>query len=199
MDGGRSDMNEESAGYRSYVPSKRVIRIAFVLVLLVLSAPIASAYLQSGTEWSSARMENRTVPPANGATVVTSDAYGGGRIGAYGPSGKTLYYNDSHDFYHDVDPSAKGENTVLYVASDDVSKSECDSSVKCRRSVVERLNLTTGKITRIWSDVRPSRSSSAIHDVDYLGNGKLLVAEINPPDSSPVPALSSAAGTMTAV
>ncbi|EFW91283.1 hypothetical protein ZOD2009_14281 [Haladaptatus paucihalophilus DX253] len=182
MDGRKSDTNEESAGYRSYVPSKRVIRIAFVLVLLVLSAPIASAYLQSGTEWSSARMENRTVPPANGVTVVTSDAYGGGRIGAYGPSGKTLYYNDSHDFYHDVDPSAKGENTVLYVASDDVSKSECDSSVKCRRSVVERLNLTTGKITRIWSDVRPSRGSSAIHDVDYLGNGKLLVAEINPPD-----------------
>ncbi|WP_225741201.1 arylsulfotransferase family protein [Halorussus halophilus] len=151
--------------------------------MLGLMVPIGSAYMQSGDKWTESRMENRSVEPTNsGITVVTTDAYGGGQIAAYDSNGDTIYYNNTYEYYHDVDPSDEGKTTVFYVATKEVSKEECHSEVKCRISVAERLNLTTGEVTRLWSDTRPKRGSSAIHDIDYVGDGKILVAEIGYPD-----------------
>lgn len=181
-DSGDSRRNTLVRAVRKHTPSRRTLRVLLVVVMLGLLVPIGSAYVQSGDKWTESKMENRSVEPTDGITVVTTDAYGGGQIAAYAPDGSTMYYNDTYEYYHDVDPSDEGKTTVFYVATEEVPKKQCHSEVKCRVSVAERLNLTTGEVTRLWSDTRPKRGSSAIHDIDYVGDGQILVAEIGYPD-----------------
>lgn len=171
--------------FRDRLPSKRFMRITFVLLIVLSVIPVAMTYTSAQNEpYAADEMRDKTVEPRDGITVVTSDAYGGGRIIAFASNGSTLYYNESYPYYHDVDPSPVGDKTVMYVATENLDTEECRATTECRRSVVERLNLSTGEITRMWSDVRPRRgASSAIHDVDYIGDDRLLVAEIGYPDS----------------
>jgi acetyl-CoA synthetase len=57
------------------------------------------------------------VAPRDGATVIVGDAHGPGFVAAYAPSGELLYYNDTYERYHDVDPTPAGRLTVSYVAN----------------------------------------------------------------------------------
>ena len=165
---------------RRRLPSRRACRIGLLALLVAFALPVAGAFASGeSSQWSEDRITERSVAPAGGVTVISSDAYGGGRLMAYRPNGSVLYYNQSYDFYHDVDPEPNASRTVLYVASENVDKGACDAEVSCRRSVVERLNLSTGAVTRLWSNVRPRRGSSAIHDVDRDGPNSLLVGEIS--------------------
>jgi hypothetical protein len=169
---------------RERLPSKRTLRVVFAALVFLSVIPIATAFVDAQSESNTAsEMRNRTVEPRDGITVITTDAFGGGRIIAFAPNGSTMYYNETYPYYHDVDPSPVGDETVLYVATENLDPEACHSATRCRRSVVERLNLTTGEVTRLWSDVRTRRGgSNAIHDVDYIGDGRLLVAEIAYPD-----------------
>ena len=184
MSGEQTHDRTRLASVRTRLPSKRVLR-GLLAVLIVLSVvPIATTYVAAQDDpYGPAEMRNETVEPRDGITVVTSDAFGNGRLIAFAPNGSTLYYNESHPYYHDVDPSPAGEETVMYVATENLPPEECNAATRCRKSVVERLNLTTGEVTRLWSDVRSRRGgSNAIHDVDRIGEDKLLVAEIAYPD-----------------
>ncbi|MFC7229681.1 arylsulfotransferase family protein [Salinirubellus salinus] len=161
---------------------RTVVRVGFVLVLAVLAIPIGSAYGSLGTTSDGGDpVAERTAPPRDDVTVVTADAFGSGRIAAYAPNGSVLYYNDTYKYYHDVDPDPPGERTVMYVGSYELNASACHSELSCVRSVVERLNLTTGDVTRLYSRTSTA-SGGAIHDVDRVGESRLLVAEIAQPD-----------------
>jgi hypothetical protein len=85
-------------------------------------------------------------------TVVTIDALGPSRIVAYGPGGSIRYRNSSYQVYHDVDPSPVGDATVTYVASNGrLDADRCAGESKCMLNVIERVNLTTGEVTRLYS------------------------------------------------
>lgn len=173
------------ATVRNRLPGRRTLRIAFVAFVVVLLLPIGIDFAAAGGggKWSEEAITNRTFAQSSGVTVMTSDAFGGGRLLAINPDGSVRYYNDTYPYYHDVDPSPKGKYTITYVATDNLDADECHSEIRCRRSVVERLNLTTGEVERLWSDIRPRRGgSNAIHDVDVIDDRHILVAEIAEPD-----------------
>jgi hypothetical protein len=182
-----SDSDTDSArvaSLRDRLPSRRVFRATFAVLIVLSTVPIATTYVAAQDDpYSPSEMRNKTVEPRDGITVVTSDAFGNGRLIAFAPNGSTLYYNETYPYYHDVDPSPAGDQTVMYVATENLSPEECNAATRCRKSVVERLNLSTGEVTRLWADVRPRRGgSNAIHDVDRIGENRLLVAEIAYPD-----------------
>lgn len=126
---------------------------------------------------------NQQVEPRDGITVITTDHTGDGRIIAFAENGSILYYNDTNDHYWDVDPAPEGKYTVEYVTGRDLSKSECHTETACRISIIERVNLSTGRVTEVWSSIRPKVGSSEIHDADRISENEYIIAEISQPDS----------------
>ncbi|MDS0301418.1 arylsulfotransferase family protein [Halogeometricum sp. S1BR25-6] len=132
------------------------------------------------------------------------EASGGPRARAelvgFNPNGSVLYYNDSHTRYWDVDPVAGTESTVEYMFADHLDPSACPSSADlsqrrvnestwteyerarstdaCTRNGYERVNLTTGEVTRIWSETTPGKEATRYHDADRLNDTHLVVADI---------------------
>jgi len=134
-----------------------------------------------GTEYDG-RVPDRA-PPADGHTVVTVDGIGPGVIAAYAPNGSKVYEADEHNYYHDVDPAPRfGETTVTYVASHAAPPRYCESDESCRKSQVMRLNLTTGDREELWARYATPSGSNNIHDVDFVNDTHLVVAEISHPD-----------------
>ena len=124
-----------------------------------------------------------SVPPADGHTVVTVDGIGPGLIAAYAPNGSKVYEADEHRFYHDVDPAPRfGKTSVTYVASHGAAARHCASEDRCRKSQVMRLNVTTGEREELWARYATPSGSNNIHDVDFVNDTHLLVAEISHPD-----------------
>ena len=122
-------------------------------------------------------------PPADGHTVVTVDGIGPGVIAAYAPNGSKVYEADEHNYYHDVDPAPRfGETTVTYVASHAALPRYCESDDQCRKSQVMRLNVTTGEREELWARYATPSGSNNIHDVDFVNDTHLVVAEISHPD-----------------
>lgn len=169
-------------------PSIRQVRIVALLLLLIGIAPVATAYVT--THHGGGANPNTIpdqVPPTEGITVLTIDGLGPSQIVAYAPNGSLLYRNLTYGFYHDVDPSPAGAATVTYVASTEVNASHCDTSREgvdeCSVSVVERLNLTTGNVTRLYSRTVPDFGTDNVHDADLIDGGdRVVVADIAPPD-----------------
>lgn len=118
---------------------------------------------------------------ADPLVVATIDGVGPGLMVAFDANGSVAYYNESWLLYHDVDPSTAGKHTVTYVASGHADASTCPGE-KCLRNAIERVNLTTGNVTRLlaWSDV--SNGSTQTHDVDRINESVFLVADISYPD-----------------
>lgn len=152
------------------------LRATVVLLLTLTLLSLGYSFLSAG-----ATADDSMDGAVNGTLVATIDGTGPGQIVAYGFDGSVLYRNRTHLLYHDVDPSPTGNRTVMYVASDPASPSNCDGR-DCLMNAVERVNLTTGNVTRLhsWYDAR--RGSTQIHDVDRVNKSVLLVADINFPD-----------------
>lgn len=113
--------------------------------------------------------------------VATIDGVGPGQIVAYDTDGRVAYRNDSLTLYHDVDPTPAKERTVTYVASDVADEDACSGNA-CLRNVIERVNLTTGEVTRVYERVHRRNGSTQIHDVDRVNESTFLVADISYPD-----------------
>jgi hypothetical protein len=169
-------------------PSRHVVRVAVLVVVLVGLVPSLLAVQSAGdggvttTGPASDTIRDRTVPDRSGITVVTTDAFGGGRITAFGPDGEVIYYADEHSLYHDVDPSPTGEYNVTYVATD-YPIDECSPDSPCAASFIEEVNLSTEERTRHWERIRPVSGTFGIHDVDQIGPDRFAVADIANPDS----------------
>lgn len=117
-------------------------------------------------------------------TVITSEI--SGYLLAINPDGTVKYYDESHYFYYDVDPSPVGNETVVYSALDVIDDENCESIERssdtfrtgCTRQVIERANLTTGEVTQLHSRVYPKRSGSEWHDVDRVNDSHFVVADM---------------------
>jgi hypothetical protein len=168
-------------------PSIRHVRIAALLLVLIGLSPVATGYATSHFgEGPNPNTVPERVPPSDGITVVTIDGLGPGQIVAYAPNGSRIYRNRTHRFYHDVDPSPVGSATVTYVASSEAGASHCNTSragvTDCSVSVVERVNLTTGSVDRLYSRTVPDFGSDNVHDVDVIDGSRIVVADIAHPD-----------------
>jgi hypothetical protein len=129
--------------------------------------------------------QDRVVEPRRGVTVVTAQRGGlrdlSGEIVAFRPNGTVLYHSERYSTYWDVDPSPHGDRTVTYVATEWLNRSVCGGGPlladrgNCRRNVVERLNLTTGERTRLYSY---RMEGGRWHDADVINDTHILVGDI---------------------
>jgi hypothetical protein len=116
--------------------------------------------------------ERRAVAPeSNGTTVVTVQKFRRNFVVAFAPDGRVLYFDDSLDRYHDVDPVPGGRHTVEFVGA------EYDGETT--HQIVRRVNLTTGATTDVYRHAVPRTDRPhRWHDVDRLDADRLLVADI---------------------
>jgi hypothetical protein len=118
--------------------------------------------------------------PRDGMTLVTS--HKDGNIVAFAANGTVAYYSDEHDGYWDVDPSPRGDRTVVYAATDKVPPgdrcSPVDGGAYCVEQMIERANLTTGEVTTLYSRVDGRYHNSEWHDVDRVGPERFVVADM---------------------
>jgi hypothetical protein len=182
---------------------RRRLRVGFGVATLLLLAVLAGSYVaaQSGggqIQGGESAVEDAMASGANGPvvperdniTVVTGDSTafvtndGDGprkraEIVAFAPNGSVYYYNESHTRYWDVDPVEGTDATVEYVYAEHLSAEACNAQRVCTRNGVERVNLTTGEVTDIYSRITPGKHSTRWHDVDRLDDERLLVADID--------------------
>ena len=120
---------------------------------------------------------------------------------AFDSDGTVVYYNDTHTRYWDVDPVPGTEATVEYGYADHLDGSQCPADWEvekrgvsrevwdryvaawsdvdaCTRNGFERMNLTTGEVTHVWSRTTPGKDGTRYHDVDRLNETHLVVADI---------------------
>ncbi|WP_049985297.1 arylsulfotransferase (asst) [Halobellus rufus] len=98
---------------------------------------------------------------------------------AFAPDGRIDYYENRHTRYWDVDPVSGTDATVEFVYADHLDASECGGESVCTRNGVERVNLTTGERTDVFSRITPGKHSTRWHDVDRVDDERLLVADID--------------------
>lgn len=88
-----------------------------------------------------------------------------------------------------------GSMTVEYAASDRLNASACeldevnegdagegnddDGNAVCARNVIERVNLTTGAVTRVYSEIAPRADFAPWNDVDRINDTHYIVADRN--------------------
>jgi hypothetical protein len=153
-----------------------------LLVVALAGAVVASGY--TGVSVTD-RYESgeATVAPRDGVTVVTTSprSSADASILAFAPNGSTLYYNETYDYYFDVDPVPGTSRTVEYVAVEFVN-ANCDVESRiaggrpCSRNVVERVNLSTGEVTRLFDYKTRPKDVGGWHDVDRIGEDRFVVA-----------------------
>jgi hypothetical protein len=166
------------------LPTKRTARVLLTVLCGVLLLLLLNGYLTAANNVSD-RYQNAAsqVEPRSDITVVTTSPRksADASLVAFAPNGSVLYYNETYDWYFDVDPVAGTNATVEYVAVGLVTEN-CDRRSRisrnnaCSRNVVERVNLTTGEITRVYSFLTRPVSVGGWHDVDRIDDSRLLVA-----------------------
>lgn len=175
-----------------FTDRKSVIRVVLAVIVLgsagfVIHANGLIASGETNTETYSRFAPQSSVPfeerdqlvaPRDNITVFTSHTTTGSIV-ALSPDGRLLYYNDTRHGYFDVDPSPKGEKTVVYSTVDRLNRLDpsCDADA-CIRNVIERANLTTGEVTVLYSQVDSPFLSTEWHDVDRVGRNRFLVADM---------------------
>jgi len=170
--------------------SQTVIRVVFVVCLLVAGGWIGVAYATSSTPNTLSQYEQQAdiprserpqvVPERENITVVTgqkSPTSDSKALYAFAANG-SLYHYDGRRGIGDVDPSPVGKHTVLYPPQSRHTGSACDAAQKCSVQYIERLNLTTGTTTRLYSFNTPKHRATNWHDVDRVNKHEYVVASI---------------------
>lgn len=179
---------------------RRRLRLLFLIVLLGSAAVVSFSWLTYGTPGDAYYQEQyqlpyeeraQVTPPANGTTVVTGQPdilrTTKGSIVAFDSAGRVKYYNESNDSYLDVDPSPSGAESVVYVAQVHFPGSECDAPEQCTRNIIERANLSTGRVTTLYSYVQPAfetgggsnEHTERWHDIDRIDSHRFLIGDIH--------------------
>ena len=170
------------------------IRAVLAVVVLGMVLALAAGFVTAG-ESPNARYDRTADLPAgeqpqvvdsrSGVTVVAvqnGDVRDvSGELVAFRSNGTVLYQTERYSTYWDVDPTPGTDRTVSYVATEQLDASTCEggpvpaSGGACQRNVVERLNLSTGERTRLYSH----RSvGGRWHDVDVINDTHVLVGDI---------------------
>ena len=187
------------------MPSRRAYRsvLAVIVVLSAASVGLTSTTTGSGDVGPSAssgvtaRSVGTGIPTetlqSRELTIISTQVFrdwaNEGDLLVVDSEGNVVYRNDSFSTYHDVDPSPAGKYTVLYTGAEFMSASECPASINngtamydvhspetCTRNYVQRLNLSTGETTTVYSALLPKRHK--IHDVDRINSTHYAVADI---------------------
>ncbi|SDM75701.1 Arylsulfotransferase (ASST) [Halogranum gelatinilyticum] len=177
---------------RSVLDSRRPLRIAFVLVVLVAVGLLAVSYVTAPPTFPERVERGGTIAePANGTTVVATQGLGRegwhqafvgdspGELVAVAPDGSVAYYDDTYQAYWDVDPVEGTESTVEYVAAEYLSAEQCDAATDCYRNTVLRTNVSTGETREVYGYVVRNEPSIRWHDVDRVDETHLAVADIS--------------------
>lgn len=125
--------------------------------------------------------------PADGSLTVVSTqgfyltthpgARDAAELIAFDADGSVVYHDHTYDVYFDVDPVPGTRYTVEYVAAERLGGDACETD-PCSRNLVERVNLSTGAVTRVYDAVTPQYDTGRWHDVDRLNETHLVVADI---------------------
>ncbi|WP_435319192.1 arylsulfotransferase family protein [Haloarchaeobius sp. TZWSO28] len=171
--------------------TRRAYRVALGAVVLfsVLTLSFGLVTADRTTDFDDADADTQSVPPRDGITVIATDSNtwlgsadegprSNAELVAFAADGSTLYYNDTHTRYWDVDPVEGTNATVEYLYADHLSAEECNSETVCTRNGIERVNLTTGAVTDVYSRVTPGKHSTRWHDGDRLSDTRYVVADI---------------------
>lgn len=162
--------------FRARATSKPAIRLFALLVLLLVAVTLAHAATTGLSTQTAADVPE--APPTDNITVVTESARAGTLI-AYAPNGSVLYYNNSHTKYFDVDPVDGESMTVEYVATDTIhSQGPTCSDPPCAYNTVERVNLSTGDVTEVYSRYDYKETAGEWHDADRIDENRLVIADI---------------------
>jgi hypothetical protein len=162
--------------------------VAVVCLLALAGSALAGPTLAvdtAGAAEPSTPTEHRSAPVGTLTVVATQGFYTGTRPGdrdvadlfAFDRDGTVVYHDQSYQVYFDVDPVPGTGYTVEYVAAERLGPSACPAQ-QCSRNVVERVNLTTGAVTRVYDAVTPQFESGRWHDVDRVNETHLVVADI---------------------
>ncbi|SEO81166.1 Arylsulfotransferase (ASST) [Halogranum amylolyticum] len=176
---------------RSLLDSRRPLRIAFALLVVVAVGVLAVSYVTAPPTFPERVESGQPVAePANGTTVVATQGLGRqgwhhafvgdspGELVAVAADGSVAYYDDTYQSYWDVDPVEGTESTVLYVAAEYLSAEECEAATSCYRNRVLETNVSTGETTEVYSYLVRNEPSIRWHDVDRYGEDSLVVADI---------------------
>lgn len=180
--------------------SKRRLRAALAVVVLLSSLVTVVGYVES--QRTSDRVtgdpaveqafrsgtDDAVVGERDSVTVVATDSNAfvtdessapraQAELAAFAPDGSLYYYQNDHTRYWDVDPVEGTSHTVEFVYADHLDADDCDGTV-CTRNGVERVNLTTGERTDVFSRITAGKHSTRWHDADRIDDDRLLVADI---------------------
>lgn len=168
-------------------PPKRAVRSGAGVIVLVCLLLLLGSFLTASTASTTppGSIESAT-EPSSITVISTQGFYVGDRPGsrdvaeliAVRADGTVLYHNTTHQVYYDVDPVPGTRATVEYVAADRVGGDRCPGSTQCSRNVVEQVNLTTGRVTTVYTAITPKFDGGRWHDVDRINATHLLVADI---------------------
>ncbi|MFC7229678.1 arylsulfotransferase family protein [Salinirubellus salinus] len=180
-----------TAATSSPVPTRTFVRGLFAVLVVVSagflvvansSAAVADPYAELRAQ-AALPPEERTpvAPPADGTTVVTS--HQDGDLFVLAPDGTVTFHTGRHDGYWDVDPVPGGDRTLLYAATDKLDSSDAacepvEPDGHCARQLVERVDLTTGEVTVLYSRIDPRYRASEWHDVDRLDDDHVVIADM---------------------
>jgi hypothetical protein len=175
-------------------PSQRLYRALFIGVGVICLVGMGHGYLLSpGTgETPTVNIQNRidsgtinqtrSIAPDDEITVITTQGVPAinepAEIVAINRRGETVYYNDTYTQYVDVDPVPGTRHTVEYIAGRGLPSDKCNTikvtGSACYRNVIERVNLTTGDVTRVYAHL----ASGQWHDSDRINSTHVAVADI---------------------
>jgi hypothetical protein len=208
--------------------SKTTIRALFAVLIVVSGVGLGYSYAttasgdtpaQAAKQAYSTDSSRQIVQPRENITVITTDSNtwlgrpsndprSKAEIVAFAPNGSTLYYNDSHTRYWDVDPVSGTTATVEYLFADHLKQSQCPDFLSkqywktheyahsvpwqlwkeyaraqqkvgaCTRNGIAQVNLTTGETTRIYSAYTPGKHSTRWHDGDRINATHYAIADI---------------------
>ncbi|WP_245800175.1 arylsulfotransferase family protein [Haladaptatus litoreus] len=177
--------------------ARKLVRLVFASLIVLSVFALANGATSSSVGQTdkdirqadiSTGESKQIAPQTNNITVIATDSNSWmgkasddprarAELVAFNPNGTVLYYNDSHTRYWDVDPVMGTSTTVEYLYADHLNKSECGSEV-CTRNGIERVNLSTGEVTDIYSRVTPGKHSTRWHDGDRINESTYAVADI---------------------
>jgi hypothetical protein len=175
-------------------PSRRLSRSLFIVIGVICLVGLAQGYLLTpgSGETTSISIQKRidsgninptqSISPDEEMTVITTQGvpavHEPAEIVAVDTKGEIVYYNDTYTQYVDVDPVPGTKYTVEYIAAKGLPSNVCNgikvTGSACYRNVIERVNLTTGKVTRVYAQL----ASGAWHDSDRINATHVVVADI---------------------
>jgi hypothetical protein len=185
-------------------PSRRSVRVGSIALLLVGSLVLANGAVGGTSDPDPTPAVNSSVPygyevniePSintsdpdtasipDGAevTVIANQGFfpddENAELVAITRNGTLVYHNNSYGVYFDVDPVEGERHTVEYLASRQTTDCEEFDSTWCTVNVLERVNLSTGAVERLYAERTARVTGTRWHDADRINDTHVALADI---------------------